>query len=218
MLAFSVTAHLPQAPQSSAVCADARAPAHDRVFWILALAATAYALAEGTFSNWAILYLQDDVGLDGTGAASALTAFWAALTVGRLAASVLALRIQPIVFLCVLPPLMIGALVLLRTVDGPQSALLAFAFAGLSCSAFFPMLVAFAAANHARHVSWIAAMLTAALMVGVGLGSYAVGSFRATLPIRDLYLYACAYPVVALAALLVAARLRGAQRLRSGFR
>lgn len=206
MLALTLATRLPQPAPLAQSTANTLSPARDPVFWIVAIAAVAYALVEGTFSNWAILYLQDDVGLKVGIAAGALTAFWGMLTLGRLAATLLALRLRPLVFLCILPPLMVFALAGVRAIETPGAALLGFGFAGLACSAFFPMLVGFCAESHPRSVSWIAAMLTAALMIGVGLGSYAIGYLRGILAIRDLYAYACIYPVAALAAVLFAAR------------
>ena len=91
-----------------------------------------------------------------------------------------------------------------------------FALAGLACSAFFPMLVAFTAGQAPQAISWIASMLTAAMMVGVGIGSYAVGALRGSLPIAQLYGPAIAMPAACLLSIVVALMLAraAAQRLR----
>lgn len=45
-------------------------------FWLFVAIAVLYAFAEGTFSNWAVLYLHEDKQLSATAAALALSVFW----------------------------------------------------------------------------------------------------------------------------------------------
>jgi predicted MFS family arabinose efflux permease len=116
---------------------------------------------------------------------------------------VIAARISPAAFLLTLPVLMMGTLFALPWIDGPITAYAGFAMAGLSCSAFFPMLVAFTAGRSPDAISWIASMLTAAMMVGVGIGSYAVGALRGNAPIAGLYGEAMLAPVLCLACVVV---------------
>lgn len=187
---------------------NAAQPIRTKVFWILVIAAIAYALVEGTFSNWAVLFVQHDLALPPPVAAGALSLFWAGLTVGRLAVCVIALRVRPLGILCVASLGMVAALLLVRTADSSGSALTGFAVAGLACAGFFPMLVAFAAEDHPQQISWLASMLTAALMTGVGIGSYAIGALRASVSIRDLYAYAVLYPLIAIVAVMAANRTR----------
>ena len=191
---------------------DVLPPIRPRVVVTIVLAAFTYALVEGTFSNWAVLFVQHDLALSPTVAAAALSLFWAGLTVGRLAVSLIVLRVRPFGILCVAALGMVGALLVVRAADSTGSALTAFALAGLACAGFFPMLVAFAAEDHPQQVSWLASMLTAALMTGVGVGSYAIGALRASVSIRDLYAYAVLYPVIAILAVLAANRLRARMR------
>ena len=183
-------------------------PARSSFFWLVALIAVLYSVAEGTFSNWAVIYVQEDRGLSAVTAALALTSFWAALTIGRLLAAFLALRLKPIVFLASLPLLMVAGFLCLPFVSTATAAVCAFALAGLACSAFFPMLVGYTAEVHPRHVSWIASMLTAAMMLGVGIGSYAVGALRSTVALPTLYRASALYPVVVLIFLFAAVRKR----------
>lgn len=182
------------------------APARSAFFWITALIAVLYSVAEGTFSNWALIYVHEERGLPTSSAALALTCFWAALTLGRLLASFLVLHVRPMAFLIALPLLTIASFLYLPHVSSHATALLGFALAGLACSAFFPMLVGFAADPHPKHVSWIASMLTAAMMLGVGIGSYAVGAFRSVVSLPDLYRSSAIYPILVLTALYVATR------------
>lgn len=152
--------------------------------------------------------MYEDRGFSAATAALALTSFWAALTIGRLLASFLALRVQPIVFLVSLPLLMMAGFLYLPSVSSATAAIVGFALAGLACSAFFPMLVGYAAGVHPGHVSWIASMLTAAMMLGVGIGSYAVGALRSTVSLPTLYRVSAFYPLLVLTFLFVASRKR----------
>jgi fucose permease len=177
-------------------------------FWLLALACVLYAFAEGTFSNWAVLYLQDIKHLPETIAAGALSVFWAAMVGGRLLAAVLVLRIPPQPIWLVLPPLMIAAFLLLPYADTPVLGIGLFAFAGLACSAFFPLSIGLASRRFVRHVPWVSSALIAALMVGVGLGSYFIGLLQAALPLERLYQLSALYPATVL--VLACLVLRGA--------
>lgn len=211
LLVISLVARFPAAPVAVADAAAAT-PARSGFFWLCALVALVYSVAEGTFSNWAILYLQDERDQPAQAAALALTCFWAALTLGRLLASILVVRLPPTTFLIGLPLVMALAFLLLPGIETRNGALAGFALAGLGCSAFFPMLVAFAAGRFPASVSWIASMLTAAMMVGVGIGSYAVGALRGDRSIAELYDVSIAWPLAALGLILLARRI-GALRV-----
>lgn len=202
ILAISIMARFPEVP-AEPDGQHAGSAAKSRFFWLCAIVAMLYSVAEGTFSNWAILYLHDERGIAPATAAFALTAFWGSLTVGRLLASILVMRISATAFLFSLPVLMALSFMMLPGISTSTGAIAGFAFAGLACSAFFPMLVAFAASRFPTEISWIASMLTAAMMVGVGLGSYAVGAFRGSGTIAALYHFSIVYPALVVVLLMV---------------
>jgi predicted MFS family arabinose efflux permease len=85
-----------------------------------------------------------------------------------------------------------------------------FALAGLACSAFFPLTITLASQRFPEHVAWVSSMLIAALMVGVGLGSFVIGPLREWLSLESLYRLSAAYPiaVVGLALWLAGSRRR----------
>jgi len=167
-------------------------------FWLFAVACVLYAFAEGTFSNWAVLYLQDIKHLPETIAAGALSIFWAAMVGGRLLAAVLVLRVSPQRIWLTLPLLMITAFLLLPYANTPVLGIGLFAFAGLACSAFFPLSIGLASRRFERHVPWVSSALVAALMVGVGLGSYFTGLLQEALTLERLYQLSALYPAAAL--------------------
>jgi MFS family permease len=185
-------------------------PERHALFWICALIAVLYSVAEGIFSNWAMLFIQEERQLDAATASLALTCFWAALTFGRLLASFIVMRVSPVTFLVGLPLAMAAAFWWLPTASGSSGLIGAFAFAGLACSAYFPMLVAYAAAAYPHRVSWIASMMITAQMVGIGLGTYAVGMLKGTSSIAELYRAAVALPIATSLLLVLAWRLRPA--------
>jgi predicted MFS family arabinose efflux permease len=193
---------LPQAPPYTA---DAH-PVQTTSFWLFAVICVLYAFAEGTFSNWAVLYLQDVKQLPPTVAAGALSVFWAAIVGGRLLTSVLVLRVAPQVIWLGLPVAMIAAFELLPYVDTPFLGIACFAFAGLACSAFFPLSIGLASKRFEQHVPWVSSMLIAALMVGVGLGSYVIGALRELIPLEQLYRFSALYPLAALILATLASR------------
>ncbi|MCB1793475.1 MAG: MFS transporter [Candidatus Competibacteraceae bacterium] len=185
-------------------------------FWTFAAIAVLYAFAEGTFSNWAVIYLREAKDLSAVVAALALSVFWGAMVVGRLLVAVLVVRIAPLTIWLALPVLMIAAFLLLPSASTPVLGLGLFALAGLACSAFFPLTITLASARFPEHVAWVSSMLIAALMVGVGLGSFVIGPLRDWLSLEQIYQFSAAYPiaVIGLALWLAGSRRRLAVEVR----
>jgi predicted MFS family arabinose efflux permease len=75
----------------------------------------------------------------------------------------------------------------------------AFAVAGFACSAFLPLTISLAADRFPGSVAWVSSMLIAALMTGVGVGSWMTGVLQASLPLGTLYQLSSVYPVLVLA-------------------
>jgi fucose permease len=173
-------------------------PVRTATFWLFTTITVLYAFAEGTFGNWAVLYLQDVKHLPETVAASALSVFWAAMVGGRLLTSVLVLKLAPRYIWLSLPCLMIVSFLLLPYADTPTLGIAGFALAGLACSAFFPLSIGLVSQRFDKHVPWVSSMLIAALMVGVGLGSYVIGLLRETIAMEQLYRLSSLYPIAVL--------------------
>jgi len=190
--------------------ADERPPLTSGAFWIFAAIAVLYAFAEGTFSNWAAVYLRDAKELSAIVAGLALSVFWGAMVAGRLLVSVLVAWIAPPAIWLALPALMVAAFLLLPAADTPLLGLGLFALAGLACSAFFPLTITLASERFPQHVAWVSSMLIAALMVGVGLGSFVIGPLREWLMFEQLYRLSAFYPaaVIGLALWLAGSRRR----------
>jgi predicted MFS family arabinose efflux permease len=97
-----------------------------------------------------------------------------------------------------LPLLMAAASLLLPLADSPRRAALLFGLAGLGCSAFYPLTVGLASRRFPGHVAWVSAMAYAALVSGIGAGSFLTGMLRVRLPFETIYRWSALCPLVAL--------------------
>lgn len=195
---------LPQeAPKQAAAGAASATPLQRSAFWILVAIAVLYAFAEGTFSNWAVVYLTEEKDLADRLATAALSAFWAAMVAGRLIVSAVLVRLPGMPFWLGLPVLMVAAFLALPAVDGAAAAIAVFAFAGVACSAFFPLTVSVATHRFPADVSLVSALMIAAVMAGVGLGTFLIGALSEVLSFADLYRLSALYPAAALVLALV---------------
>jgi len=181
-------------------------PVRERLFWTFVVAAVLYAFAEGTFSNWAVIYLHEAKGVPQAAAGLALSVFWAALVAGRLLTSALVLRLSSQTIWLVLPLLMIAAFLLLPLADGAAAGIGLFALAGLGCSAFFPLTITLISRAYPDHVAWASSMMIAALMLGVGAGSFLFGPLREAFSFEMIYRASALYPLAALIAAIVIVR------------
>ncbi|MGH8598681.1 MAG: MFS transporter [Gammaproteobacteria bacterium] len=163
---------------------------------LLVVIAVLYAFAEGTFSNWAITYLNEDRGIDAGTAALALSVFWGALVLGRLLISALIVRVRAAVIWQCLPLLMIAVFGALPYVTSAAGGLLIFAAAGAACSAFFPLTVARASARFSGNEALMGSIMTAALMLGIGAGTFVIAPLRNLFGLPALYHYSIAYPLI----------------------
>jgi len=167
-------------------------------FWMLAAIAITYSFAEGTFSNWAAVYLQDDRHLPANIAALGISAFWGGVVGGRLLVSLLVLKLPERGIWRTLPFVMIAAFLLLPMVHSGALGIGVFALGGLGCSAFFPLTVTLATRRFPKHLAWASAMMIAALMAGNGLGSFTLGVLHSHLSFESLYRASALYPAIAL--------------------
>jgi predicted MFS family arabinose efflux permease len=193
---------------------EAERPVASASFWIFFLIAILYAFAEGTFYNWAVIYLQESKMLPMEVATLALSVFWAAMVAGRLAVSIAVLRVPAEWIWLLLPVLMICAFLALPYANTPAFGIGLFALGGLACSAFFPLTVGLVSKRFDMHVAWVSSMMIAALMFGNGIGSFVIGLLRSQLPLEQLYRFSSLYPLLVLILAMVLRRLRRSFRSR----
>ena len=141
-------------------------------FRIAAVIVFLYALAEGMLANWILPFLETERGFDGQTAALALSAFWGALTVGRLLAAIFIANMPPARVLVWLSLLLAGSLILVQVSQSLPAFIAVFALAGFGCSAFFPLLVGLSSDGRPETISLNASLLTGIMMAGTGIGAW----------------------------------------------
>lgn len=183
-------------------------------FWWYAAAVVLYGICEPLFGNWSSLYLSGQRGLSVSVASAALAAFWACVTLGRVAVALLPARIPPTAVYLVLPVLIVGANVAVAGARNPITAVLAYAAAGLACSAMLPLSISFAGREFPRLGATSSGELIAGYQIGYGIAAFGVAPLAAAtgLTMSGVYLTgaAVALALVAVAAVIV----RGAARRR----
>ena len=110
----------------------------------------------------------------------------------------------------ILPVLIVIALAAVALAQGATLGVLAFALAGLACSACLPLSIGAASSETPRFVETVSGWMVASCMVGYGIGAFAVGPLRevADLRLSEVYFWAIviAWVLIVLALGLPAAR------------
>ena len=168
-------------------------------FWLFVAITFLYEVSEAAFANWAVLFVEVEKGFTAATASLALAAFWAALSLGRFGSSLLVRRLRAQTLWLMLPAFIAGALLLLPGARTPSHVLAGFAFAGLACSAHYPLTMSLASARFPAHVAWTTGMLFAANALGAGVGSALMGWLHESYSLAELYRVTAVAPIVALA-------------------
>jgi fucose permease len=186
-------------------------PLVSRTLWTFIAIAVLYAFAEGTFSNWSVIYLHEERGIELALATLALSLFWATMAAGRLLVSFLLLKIPAQWIWLVLPLLMVSVFLLLPLAHTALLGIALFALAGLSCSAFFPLSVGLVSKRFPASAALVSSLMIAALMSGVGIGSFMIGPLRSSISLERLYQLSSIYPttVFMLALLMIRSHFGG---------
>ena len=148
--------------------------------WLYAALVLLYGVVETLNGNWATIYLGGKPGISARGASLGLTAFWATVTAGRIFFSALSRRISVRWIYIGLPMFLIVAFPLVAQVQSEIEGILAFAFAGLACSAFLPLSISLGGREFTGLSTLVSGELIAFYQVGYGVAAFGVG------PLRDL--------------------------------
>lgn len=175
-------------------------------FWYYAVAVVIYGVVETLCGNWATLYLTSERGVAARDASFALTAFWLAVTVGRVLIALLERVIAGRRIYLVLPLLLAVVFQFVARAGGVASGVAAFAAAGFACSGFLPFSISFAGSEFPCRAAMMSGALIAFYQVGYGLAAFSVGALRQFVGIEYSTIYSIA-SLVALALGLVALRL-----------
>jgi len=151
-----------------------------RRFWLYAAGVFLYGILETLNGNWATLYLSGERGVSARGASFALAMFWVMVTVGRVLIAAISARVPARWIYVGIPVLLLVALQLAARVQGEAGGILAFAMAGLACSAFLPLSISFGGKEFPHLSAVIAGELIAFYQLGYGVAAFGTG------PLRDL--------------------------------
>ncbi len=146
-------------------------------FWLFAGFAVLYGVCETVNGNWSQLDMTHELGASTTVAALALTAFWAMVTVGRIGVVAVRRWVPVDVTYRVLPFLLAATFVLIALLSEGDATLgvLAFALAGLGCSALLPLTISFGQEQVAQISAAMAGGVIAFYQLGYGIAAFGVG-------------------------------------------
>jgi MFS family permease len=181
LLLASIRQVLPEGPPAAAARgrpASSRMPGR---FWIFAGFALLYGVCETMNGNWATILMAGSFGASAAQSAVALTAFWAAVTGGRVLFAAIDRWLPDRRVFLILPVVLAGAFVAIGLAHraGPAAGIAGFALAGLGCSALLPLAISFGQQELAAMEGAVAGGLIAAYQVGYGLAAFSVGPLLA---------------------------------------
>jgi fucose permease len=148
-----------------------------------------YAICEGSFGSWASVYVSAERHLGERAGTMALSAFWASMTLLRIALALVPERWVSRRSLLLASALGLAAcFAALPWLSGRLQLLSAFAAAGAACSIYYPFVMSLGLARFPRQQTQVAGLIVAALMIGEGLGSYGLGLIQHVMRLDRIYL------------------------------
>jgi fucose permease len=146
-------------------------------FWLFAGFAMLYGFCETMNGNWSQLDLTQHLGVTATVASLALTAFWAVVTAGRILFAAVQRWFPSRLTYHVLPFVLAAAFLLIAALpkDTPVLGVLAFALAGLGCSALLPLTISFGQEALPGLSAAAAGGVIAFYQIGYGIAAFGVG-------------------------------------------
>lgn len=147
-------------------------------FWVFAAFALLYGAIETINGNWATVYMQKTLHASITLSSLALTLFWAMVTAGRAFFAVMERYLPERTVFRILPFFAACAFLFISMIShaNPFLGILAFALAGLSCSALLPLVISFGTQELTSIKTSVAGGLIASYLVGYGIAAFGAGS------------------------------------------
>jgi MFS family permease len=149
-------------------------------FWLFAAFALLYGICETMNGNWSSLDVKQ-LGLSATVGSLALAAFWATVTAGRVLFAAVRKRFSTGRAYHVLPFVLAAAFAVIGLLPQGSAtlAVLAFALAGLGCSALLPLTISFAEEELVTISASVAGGVIAFYQVGYGIAAFGGGPLQA---------------------------------------
>lgn len=149
-------------------------------FWLFAAFVLLYGFCETMNGNWAQVDMTEHLGASATMASLALTAFWGMVTVGRVAFELVRRWLPTPVTYRVLPFVLAATFVAISLLpqDSPGLGVLAFAVAGLGCSALLPLTISFGQEQLVPIRASVAGGVIAFYQAGYGIAAFGAGPLQ----------------------------------------
>lgn len=155
-------------------------------FWVFAAFALLYGICETMNGNWVSLYMTKHLGASAALASLALTVFWAAVTAGRVLFAALDKWLPAGATFRILPLVVLSAFVVTANLQNahPGLGVVAFAAAGLGCSALLPLVISLGQEELTTVAASVAGGLICAYQIGYGIAAFGVGPLQAWAGLR----------------------------------
>jgi fucose permease len=204
LLMFSTGLPLRTTRQPDAARGRQGAPKLPARFWVFAAFALLYGICETMNGNWASVYMTKQLGAGAALASLALTVFWAAVTAGRVLFAALDKWLPASATFRILPMLVSFTFVITASLQDnhPQLGIMAFAAAGLGCSALLPLVISLGQEELASVAASVAGGLICAYQVGYGIAAFGVGPLQAQAGLRLQTIYGATAAIALLMAVL----------------
>jgi len=149
-------------------------------FWMFAAFALLYGMVETINGNWATLYMSRNEGASIATASLALTIFWAMVTLGRIFFAAIEKIFPERLTFRTLPFIAAIAFILIAILPShnPVFGIIAFAIAGLGCSALLPLIISLGSKALPTISASVAGGLIAFYLLGYGISAFGVGSVQ----------------------------------------
>jgi MFS family permease len=149
-------------------------------FWLYAAFALLYGICETMNGNWATVYMSNSLGASTTLASMALTVFWVMVTGGRVLFAAIEKWCPERWTYRALPVLLALAFLATASVpnNAPYLAILAFALAGLGCSALLPLVISFGQEELTSMTASVAGGMIGFYQMGYGMAAFGVGPLQ----------------------------------------
>jgi fucose permease len=149
-------------------------------FWIFAAFALLYGVCETMNGNWAALFMKNHFSASASLASISLATFWGMVTAGRILFAAIEKWVPEKMVCRFLPLVIAAAFVASACVPKSNSSLgiLAFALAGLGCSALLPLTISFSQKELTTIAASVAGGLIAFYQIGYGLAAFGVGPLQ----------------------------------------
>lgn len=137
-----------------------------------------YGVTESMLGNWTVSYLVEEKHFSTAIVSWVLSIFWFFITVGRLLATWLVIKIDPRYLYRLSPLVIIASLAAILSTHSEAKVLYFYVAVGLGCSYFFPLSISLSSQYFDRWRDQLASLCVASLMTGVGFGSTFTGLLR----------------------------------------